>query len=85
MILEDLLFIDDVVVSFLGIAGNGSACYGLPARKAYSSERSSIPRANSIDVSMMASKPKIFCLRFGFRGSLRTPILASISAGSLGH
>ena len=34
---------------------------------------------------MMALKPKIFCLRFGFWGFLLTPILASVSEGSLGQ
>ena len=54
-------------------------------RLAYASESNSIPSESSMEVSMMALNPKIFCLRFGFWGFRRTPILASISEGSLGH
>ena len=46
---------------------------------------SSNPKSSSMEVSITELKPKIFCLRFGFCGSRRTPILASMSAGNLGQ
>lgn len=46
---------------------------------------SSILKITSTEVSMMTSKPKIFSFFSGFWGFLLTPILASISEGSVGH
>ena len=45
----------------------------------------SIFKWSSTDVDRTRLYPKIFCFLSGFLGSLRTPILASVSFGSLGH
>jgi hypothetical protein len=45
----------------------------------------SIPRSISMQVSMIALKPKLFSMGSGLLGFLRTPIRVSMLRGNLGH